>query len=152
LPHRPTAGSLPASPRLRKFFQSLFVILACLQLAGGPYPLIQGYAWATMLASYSQEKGIVRAAQDTFSGEKPCDICHWIAKNRQPNPDGTPEPLTPSRSILTLKLLQDMLPASIAGTRPPPGRDLETAEFAAPPPASPHGQAAPPVPPPRAIA
>ncbi len=137
---------------LRKIIQHLFVILGCLHLAGGPHSLIQGYAWVTMLASYSQDRGIIQAAKDTFSGEKPCDLCNRIASAEELNQSGNPEPLPPAGSALASKLLQDMLPASLTTLRPPGSRALPAPSFVAP--LSPWLQihASPPVPPPRASA
>jgi len=42
--------------------------------------VLQGIAWAGMIAEYSSGSGIVEAARKTFSGEAPCGMCKKIAK------------------------------------------------------------------------
>lgn len=46
---------------------------------GGPYALVQAYAWANMIVGYTKESGLSRAVADTFSGERPCCLCKRIA-------------------------------------------------------------------------
>ncbi len=95
---------------LKKLFHLLFVSIGCLQLAGGPYCALQIYAWAGMLASYSQEGGIVKAARETFSGEKPCALCCKIAAAQKQDSE-RPEPFAPVSGSQLAKLLQDLIPA-----------------------------------------
>ena len=97
---------------LKKLFQLLFVFLGCLHLVGGPYAMMQVCAWAGMLVSYSQDGGIVKAAKETFSGEKPCALCCKIAKARQAERNENDEPLAPVPSNKLAKQLQEMIPAS----------------------------------------
>lgn len=65
---------------LKRAFQVIVTLLACIQLAGGPYALAQVYAWIGMLVTYSQADGLAKGAIDTFSGEKPCELCVRISK------------------------------------------------------------------------
>ena len=97
---------------LKKLFQLLFVFLGCLQLVGGPYAAMQVYAWAGMLVSYSQDGGIVNAAKETFSGEKPCALCCKIAKARKAEQEDNREPLAPITNNKLGKQLQEMVPAT----------------------------------------
>jgi hypothetical protein len=91
---------------LKNFLRHLFLVFGCLHLVGGPYCLVQVYAWANMLVSYSQETSLSRAVTDTFSGEKPCCLCKEIAAAKD---DGQEQaPLAP----LTAKLFQDLFPPS----------------------------------------
>jgi hypothetical protein len=60
---------------LKKRIQFLFVLLGCLHLVAGPYALLQMFAWTTMFIDYSKENGLIQGAKDTFSGEKPCELC-----------------------------------------------------------------------------
>jgi hypothetical protein len=143
------AAPLPLGPTvLKKFLQLLLVSLGCLHLAGGPYSLVQVYAWAGMLVSYSQDDGLLQAAKDTFSGEKPCELCHKIAAAKQSEPDGDKEPLTPLGSG---KLLQEMIATEVVDARPPRATDFVADGFACVLPPLECGSSAPPIPPPRAL-
>ncbi len=72
---------------------------------------MQVCAWVGMLVSYSQNDGIVQAAKDTFSGEKPCELCCKIAAARKQENESK-EPLAPLTSTLSMKQLQEILPTA----------------------------------------
>ena len=133
---------------LKKFLQLLLVSLGCLHLAGGPYSLVQVYAWAGMLVRYSQDDGLLQAAKDTFSGEKPCELCHKIAAAKKSEPGGEKEPLAPLGSG---KLLQEMIASEVVDARPPRATDFVVAGFTGVLPPLARGTAAPPTPPPRVL-
>lgn len=135
---------------LKKLFQLLFVSLGCLQLAGGPFCAMQIYAWAGMLVTYSQDGGIVKAAKETFSGEKPCALCCHIAAEQKKDSE-RPEPIAPVSGSQLAKQLQEMIPAGeihLTFPRPcePPPVPFAGVELS-------NGDAAnaPPVPPPRTL-
>jgi hypothetical protein len=68
-----------------------------------------------MIVDYSKEDGLLSATRDTFSGERPCHLCHRISEAKE-NDDSKPTPLTaPDHS----RLLQDMLPSRTASVPPP---------------------------------
>lgn len=71
---------------------------------------MQVYAWAGMLVTYSQDGGIVKAAKETFSGEKPCALCCRIAAAKKSDTEN-PEPLAPVSGSQLAKQLQEMIPA-----------------------------------------
>ncbi len=54
--------------------------------AVGPLALLQVVAWTGMLWNYSRDQGIAVAVVDTFSGEKPCDLCLTIQEMRESTP------------------------------------------------------------------
>ncbi len=68
--------------------------------------MLQCVAWAGMLWSYSEEDGLMQAAQDTFSGEKPCHLCVAIAESQRLE-DKTPESM-PIKGLEKLKELQPL--------------------------------------------
>jgi hypothetical protein len=68
--------------------------------------MLQCVAWAGMLWSYSEEDGLMQAAQDTFSGEKPCHLCEAIAESQRLE-DKTPESM-PIKGLEKLKELQPL--------------------------------------------
>jgi hypothetical protein len=97
---------------LKNLLRHLFLSLGCLHLVGGPYAILQVYAWTNMLVSYSQESTLKQAVSDTFSGEKPCHLCEKIAevKSKEPGEEKPEVPLPPSAS----KLFNDLFPPTIA--------------------------------------
>ena len=96
------------SHALKKLLQLLLVTLGCLHLAGGPYALMQVYAWAGMLVSYSKDDGLLKAAKDTFSGEKPCELCSKISAAKKEAPDAGKKE-APAPSAASGKLLQEII-------------------------------------------
>ena len=85
---------------LKPLLRYLFLAFGCLHLVGGPYSLMQAYAWVNMIIDYSKETGISQAVTDTFSGEKPCCLCKQIAsaKASESQRDSQNTPLSPSGS------------------------------------------------------
>lgn len=57
-----------------------FLLLLSLWLLSGPLALLQLGAWAWMVTSYSQESSFEQAVSETFSGERPCEMCKLITK------------------------------------------------------------------------
>jgi hypothetical protein len=104
---------------LRKFLQSLFVAFSCLQLIGGPYSVVQMYIWGNMFAKYSSESGLLEGAKETFSGERPCALCHKLALAKKRATDSD-HPTPPGDSGETLKLLRVMIPARPLESLVPP--------------------------------
>lgn len=86
-------------------------------MIGGPYALMQCYAWLGMIVTYSQDGGLVRATRDTFSGEKPCALCHKIAsaKAADQENDSSPAETPPSPE----RRSGDMVPLSVLEIEPP---------------------------------
>lgn len=86
---------------MRILLRNFLVFLGCLHMLGGSHSIIQIYAWSKMLASYSQETNFSQALVDTFSGEKPCDLCEKISASKSTNHDDGKEnlPWSPKSSI-----------------------------------------------------
>ena len=125
----------------------MFAVFASIHLAGGPYALVQTYAWAGMLVSYSKEDGLLKGAQETFSGEKPCALCCKIAEAKKSDGKSKEMPVSP-----TVKLLKEMLPSSPVGLSPPRFTDAPKVMFAGMSLPVETSACAPPVPPPRCAA
>jgi hypothetical protein len=105
-----------------------------------------------MLVSYSQTDGLITAAKDTFSGEKPCALCCKItaAKKSQQENGKRNDPQSPLSSS---KLLQEMIATTIiTAASPPRPRDSPSIRFPGFLLPVACGSAAPPTPPPRAVA
>lgn len=62
---------------------SWLAFTAIFQIMGGHWVVLQSVAWGKMLVNYSQEAGLIRGAEKTFSGEYPCSMCHQVRKEVQ---------------------------------------------------------------------
>ena len=109
--------------------------------------MVQTYAWAGMLVSYSKEDGLLKGARETFSGEKPCALCCKIAEAKKSDGKSKELPVSP-----TVKLLKEMLPSSPLALSSP--RSTEAPKVMFPGMGLPveTSASAPPVPPPRCVA
>ena len=97
--------------------RALFLLTCCLPLAIGPLNLLQVWAWGTMLRNYSQERSLSEAAEMTFGGEYPCEMCRKIAVARQKKSPPEHPPSQPSDEQKTLRL-DFPQPDTLAATRP----------------------------------
>lgn len=75
-----------------------------LWLAVGPMALLQLGAWAWMLTSYSQESNIEQAFKETFSGERPCEMCRVIESVQEADESSDSDPFTSETKSLKLML------------------------------------------------
>lgn len=112
---------------------------------------MQVYAWAGMLVSYSQDGGLLQGAKDTFSGEKPCELCCKIAEAKKADPSQEKKDLPPPSSAATGKLLQDFLPCETVNLKPPRFTDSPSISFPGLCVPVETAGASPPLPPPRAL-
>lgn len=58
----------------------MFLFTCCLIVAIGPFNVLQVIAWGNMIHDYSAERTISEAADMTFSGDYPCEMCRRIAE------------------------------------------------------------------------
>ncbi|MFZ9937681.1 MAG: hypothetical protein ACO3JG_11600 [Luteolibacter sp.] len=71
-----------ARPLLLKLIALLLMLLM-----QGPAMLVQEVAWAKMLVTYTQERGLKRGVIETFDGRHPCEMCKKAAElHRQEQP------------------------------------------------------------------
>ena len=66
---------------------SVLSLVFVLCLIVGPKSLMQVSAWGIMIADYSQEGTLRSAVKDTFSGERPCDMCASLSEVTVEIPD-----------------------------------------------------------------
>lgn len=111
---------------LKKPFHFLFALLFCLQLVGGPYAVLQIYAWGTMITAYTKESGILKGTRDTFSGEKPCHLCCKITEAKKADAEKKREAPTPTSPT---KLSQEFLAARDESLVPPISESLPPVTF-----------------------
>ncbi len=80
-------SSLPPGISFYSVFRKLgfvFAALALFSIAGGHWAVLQSVAWAEMLRDYTQKTGSVAlAAEQTFDGAHPCELCLQIASAKQ---------------------------------------------------------------------
>lgn len=109
--------------------------------------MVQVCAWANMLVSYSQQDGLAKAAVDTFSGEKPCEMCCKIAHAKQDDAkkQGPGSPEVPFGA----KLRHELLPTDNVGLKPLSATEIMVAIPLPPALIAGIGHAAPPSPPPQ---
>jgi len=133
---------------LKKFLQSLIYIVTALHLAGGHWGLLQVVAWAEMLRSYTQEKGIVQGMKETFDGEHPCPMCCRLAEAREKEEKQAPAPpLKDSEKLI--KWFSTCPETGVLAQRWSHG--CEKADFAPPSQSGAQWSVRPPSPPPRSI-
>lgn len=115
-------------------------------MAGGPYAVVQLYAWANMLVAYSQETSISEAVVDTFSGKKPCHLCEKISEARSSDSEKEiPEPVQ-----LSQKIFHDLIAPSVSNLSDLFSSPLPPIDFPALVDANDHAANGPLAPPPRA--
>lgn len=62
----------------------IFAALALFSIAGGHWAVLQTVAWAEMLHDCGQRTGsLAVAAEQTFDGQHPCELCLQIAAARE---------------------------------------------------------------------
>lgn len=82
--------------------RSIFLFICCLLVAVGPLNFLQVVAWGNMIHDYSEDRSIAEAAEMTFSGEYPCEMCRRIAEAKAQTSEGdqeTPFPVDDRTSI-----------------------------------------------------
>lgn len=74
-----------AASSMAKFSTWSYRLLALLLLLlmQGPAMLVQEVAWAQMLVSYTQERGLKRGVVETFDGNHPCELCAKASELRE---------------------------------------------------------------------
>jgi hypothetical protein len=71
--------------RICHWFCRVFLLLAIFS-AVGPLAILQMVAWTGMVWNYSKDQSVVQAVADTFSGERPCELCMSIQEMREEAP------------------------------------------------------------------
>ncbi|WFB37094.1 hypothetical protein P3T73_04890 [Kiritimatiellota bacterium B12222] len=66
------------------------------------WEILQITAWAGMINDYRQESTLTQAVQDTFSGEKPCAMCHQLTEEQvsSPSDNSFTSPATPRPDLI----------------------------------------------------
>lgn len=87
-----------------------FAVLCLVLLMQGPALLVQEVAWAKMLVTYTQERGLKRGVIETFDGKHPCKMCAKAAELRKSEGQGEPRNHQQEKKSLRLSW-GEMVPA-----------------------------------------
>ncbi len=93
-------------------FAQWVVAMTLVVSLGGHWALLQGLAWTTMLARFSQAMPLTEAVASTFDGKHPCPLCLAVQKGQQ-------EEQKKSR-LQPLQKLVLILDAQVLALIPPP--------------------------------
>ena len=86
------------------------VAVSLILLMQGPALLVQEVAWAKMLVTYTQERGLKRGVLETFDGKHPCKMCAKAAELRKSEGQGDPRNSPQEKKSLRLSW-GEMVPA-----------------------------------------
>jgi hypothetical protein len=59
------------------------VVLLLIVSVGGHWAIVQGVAWVTMFARFSQSMSLAQAAEYTFDGKHPCALCCAVKEGKK---------------------------------------------------------------------
>jgi hypothetical protein len=119
-------------------------------LMQGPALLVQEVAWAKMLVSYSQQRGLVRGVVETFDGKHPCKMCAKAAELRKS--EGKGDPMNQPREKKPIRFTWgEMVNANHLVVPDNPGIDCLTPLAAATPGTPGRGKDSPVAPPPKEV-
>lgn len=96
----------------------IMICLAMFALIGGHWAVLQSVAWGTMIANYSKSSSLASAVQETFSGKKPCRLCHVVEEGRKQE-NNTPATFQADKKI------EKFLSRPVAALKVPRSEDQE---------------------------
>ncbi len=132
---------------MRRQLSLILTLTAWLLATGSHWDLVQTFAWGRMIANYSETMTFSEAVAKTFTPDGMCAICHAVAdaKQKESAADST-TPGSPGKSLGKILLVfapadAPLIVASAIFRWSPSDPLIPTAD-----------RAAPPLPPPRALA
>jgi hypothetical protein len=129
---------------MRSRFQILVILFAWLLATGGQWHLVQSFAWGRMFVAYAKTMPVSEAVRLTFTPDNMCGVCELVSAAQQQHGD-TALPVGTSLDAKTPLVFQPAHTVIIAAPAAPSwslsDRETPAAE-----------RAAPPLPPPRALA
>ncbi len=90
---------------------TLFLVIALFSATGGQLAILQITAWTGMVIRYSEESGLARGIERTFSGEEPCQLCHVVERAQEESEQQ--KPAVPARAQLESEVFE--APESLVG-------------------------------------
>jgi hypothetical protein len=87
----------------RRGFELIFMTF--LMLHQSDFSLMQGVAWLGMFSYSAQETSLEKALEQTFDGQNPCDLCHFIQESQnQKDSEHLPESVKKKKSDTSFSL------------------------------------------------
>ena len=131
---------------MRRQFSLVLTLAAWLLATGSHWDLVQTFAWGRMIATYSQSMPFAAAVKKTFSAGATCGVCEAVGQAKQQESAADTVPGAPGKSFGKIHLVFSPVPtpllvAPLSFSWSPSDQTVPTAL-----------RAAPPVPPPRALA
>ena len=132
---------------MRRKFSLILTLAAWLLATGSHWDLVQTFGWGRMIATYSQTMSFTQAVQKTFSAGATCGVCDAVATAKQQDATDASAPTAPGKSFGKIHLVfaPDSTPAllilPVVFLWSPSDQTVPSAT-----------RAAPPLPPPRALA
>jgi len=132
---------------VRHKFSLILTLCAWLLATGSHWDLVQTFAWGRMIASYSQSMAFTKAVQKTFSVEGMCGVCVAVQDGKKQDGSANRTPGAPGKSLGKILLVfapAITAPLLFSSASCPWSHSDQLTPTSDP--------AAPPVPPPRALA
>ena len=132
---------------MRRKFSLILTLAAWLLATGSHWDLVQTFGWGRMIATYSQSMSFAQAVKKTFSAGATCGVCDAVATAKQQDAADATAPTAPGKSFgkIPLVFAPDSTPAllilPVVFLWSPSDQTVPSAT-----------RAAPPLPPPRALA
>lgn len=130
---------------MRAKLSLILTLIAWLFATGSHWDFVQTFAWGNMIAGYAQQMPFADAVKKTFSPETMCELCHAVADAKK---SSASQPATLDTKALG-KIILACAPTSQPFLSPVP-RTLGLLSALSMPVST--DRAAPPSPPPRALA
>jgi hypothetical protein len=86
-------------------------LVLALLISGGHLAVLQGVAWAGMIAARAPEQGLAAAVQ-SLDGSAPCQLCRTVRGLDQDSERGTANPAPNKPDATAMKPVKDALPMS----------------------------------------
>ncbi len=132
---------------MRHRISLILTLTAWLLATGSHWDLVQTFGWGRMIATYYQSMSFAQAVKKTFSAGETCGVCDAVTTAKQKDAADASAPTAPAKSFGKIHLVftPDSAPAQLILTVvfqwSPSDQTVPTAT-----------RAAPPLPPPRALA
>ncbi len=114
--------SVAPMPRCVRHIAHLLLCIACLQLAGGHWVVLQVAAWTGMVVEYSAREGVVAGLGKTFDGQHPCSLCKVVSSGQLGDRDDSkqaPKVVAKPVKLESILLAEVELPPVLVGMAVP---------------------------------
>jgi hypothetical protein len=132
---------------MRRKFSLILTLAAWLLATGSHWDLVQTFGWGRMIATYAQSMSFAQAVKKTFSAGATCSVCEIVATAKSQDSAHPTTPTAPGKTLEKIHLVFAPTPAApllISSA----SFSWSLSDQAVPV----SCRAAPPVPPPRALA